>query len=63
MVVRALRSYGALPEGTLKEIVHDESWRDGALGLALAIAVDRGLVRRLGAGFYAPAERRRSTAS
>ncbi len=59
MVVRALRSYGPLPERTLRLLVGGEHWRDGDVRLALAVAVERGLARRLGAGFYAPAERGR----
>lgn len=56
LVVRALRSYGALTEPALARIVHGEHWREGGLGLALQIAVGRGLVRSLGGGFYAPRE-------
>jgi hypothetical protein len=61
MVVRTLRTYGALPERSLRRLVHEDDWRDGAIGLALAKAVERGLVRRLGGGFYAPAGSERPT--
>ena len=56
IVVRALRTYGALPEATLRRLLHGEHWREGGIGLALGAAVERGLVRSLGAGFYAPAD-------
>jgi hypothetical protein len=61
MVVRTLRTYGALPERALRRLVHEDEWREGTLGLALADAVERGLVRHVGGGFYAPAEPGRAT--
>jgi hypothetical protein len=54
IVVRALRSYGVLHRDALGRLVHAERWREGTLGLALVAAEHRELVRRLGAGFYAP---------
>ena len=51
-LVRTLRSYGPLPEGTLERLVGGAHWRHGDAHAALADAVRQGRVRELGCGFY-----------
>ncbi len=51
-VVRTLRSYGPLPEGTLERLVGGARWRHGYAHAALADAIRQGRVRELGCGFY-----------
>jgi hypothetical protein len=51
-IVRVLRSYGALPRPTLKDLVGAQHWRCGDLSDALQAAIAQRRIRHLGAGFY-----------
>jgi hypothetical protein len=56
-LARTLSSYGALSERQLFELSSAQAWERGTFAQACQLAVELGLIRRLGLGFYAPEAR------
>lgn len=53
LIARTVASYGALERGQLYALTHAERWHGASFATACALAVERGLIRNLGFGFYA----------
>lgn len=52
-LVHTLGIYGVLHRGALAELSGARHWSTGQLSEAIARAIERGLIRDLGLGFYA----------
>jgi hypothetical protein len=53
-VARTLMSYGVLTRHQLEELSGAQFWNRGRFAHAVELAQERGLIRDLGYGFYAP---------
>ena len=53
-LARTLTRYGVLTSRRLFELSGADRWTSGRFSVAVARAVERGLIRELGFGFYAP---------
>lgn len=51
---RTCARYGVLTRRSLAELSGAHRWTRGRLSVALALAIENGLIRDLGLGFYAP---------
>ncbi len=54
MLKHTCQRYGVLTRGQLAELSGARHWTRGVFSFALAAAVEQGIVRDLGLGFYAP---------
>jgi hypothetical protein len=54
VLARTCARYGVLTRRSLAELSGAYRWTRGRFSLALALAIEQGLIRELGLGFYAP---------
>ncbi len=52
LIARTVASYGVLGRRQIYALTHADRWRGASFRTACALAVERGLIRQLGPGFY-----------